>query len=528
MATTLQLINDGTQFNDPTADNLRAGAEKLNANFEGVWAALGSSTIAGSTLNSLGSMASQNASTVSITGGTISGVTITNFTESSGSIPASSIVGVMGVSQGGTGLATFGANFLLVGPSTGAAAAPTVRALLGLDVPTISLQTSGQGGVSGNLPATQLSGALSTNSLPLISLSSAVSGGVSGVLGTVNGGTGVTSAAANTFLGGGTSSTLPPVFRAIINADLPLSGVTSGTVGSASFIPVVAVNDRGIITSLTSAAAPSSVQTSQTFVTKTSAYTTAASDAGLAYDLSSAPLITLVSGGTFGIGKFIDFRSINSSSVGTVCTIAAASGTIDGRASISVYPQENFRLFSDGSVYTSKGRKRSGDKVLLLDVSASTVASADFSAPADTELHSLEFHIISAQPTSAAVAMRWATTASVLTTNYSYSFHALSTSGVNASAAANSAASVLFGPVLDASSTSEVTGKIFFDNYQDSGKFRKPYGLGTLHNVSVQSTDLLFAGLNNTDSGALSTVRFLTSTGGNYNTLHIQAWAVRQ
>lgn len=495
---TLEVINVGTQFNDPDADNLRAAFTKTNDDFAKVWGALGSSTVSGSVLNSLGSMASQNASTVSITGGTITGVSISGFTASSGSIPASSIIGVMGVSQGGTGLATFGSNFLLIGPSSGAAAAPTVRALLGADIPTISLQTSGQGGVSG-------------------------------ILGTVNGGTGVTSAAANTFLGGGTSSTIPPAFRALVNADLPLSGVTAGTVGSTILIPVVAVNDRGVITSLTSASVGAAAQTSQTFVTKTSAYTTGASDAGKAFDLSSAPLITLVSGGTFGIGSFLDFRSVNSSSVGTVCTIAAATGTIDGRTSISVYPQENFRLFSDGSVYTSKGRKRSGDKVLLLDVSTSAVASADFSAPADTELHSLEFAIISAQPTSASVAIRWATTASVLATStYSYAYHALATNGLSVSAAANNATSVSFGPVLDANSASEVTGKVFFDNYQDSGKYRKPYGLGTLHNLSVQSTDLLFAGLNSTDTGALSTVRFLTSTGGNYNTLHIQAWGVRQ
>jgi len=45
----------------------------------------------------------------------------------------------------------------------------------------------------------------------------------------------------------------PTAFRALVNADLPASGVTANTYGSSSAIPVVTVNSKGVITSVTTA-----------------------------------------------------------------------------------------------------------------------------------------------------------------------------------------------------------------------------------------------------------------------------------
>lgn len=42
-----------------------------------------------------------------------------------------------------------------------------------------------------------------------------------------------------------------PVFRALVNADLPASGAVAGSYGSASEIPVVTVNSKGVVTSIT-------------------------------------------------------------------------------------------------------------------------------------------------------------------------------------------------------------------------------------------------------------------------------------
>ena len=46
----------------------------------------------------------------------------------------------------------------------------------------------------------------------------------------------------------------PTAFRALVNADLPASGVTANTYGSALAIPVVTVNSKGVVTSVTTAA----------------------------------------------------------------------------------------------------------------------------------------------------------------------------------------------------------------------------------------------------------------------------------
>jgi hypothetical protein len=51
-----------------------------------------------------------------------------------------------------------------------------------------------------------------------------------------------------------------PSFRALVNADLPNSGVTANTYGSASLIPRITVNSKGIITGVTEVANPSGGQ----------------------------------------------------------------------------------------------------------------------------------------------------------------------------------------------------------------------------------------------------------------------------
>jgi len=46
----------------------------------------------------------------------------------------------------------------------------------------------------------------------------------------------------------------PTLFRALVNADLPASGAVANTYGSSTAIPVVTVNDKGVITGITTAA----------------------------------------------------------------------------------------------------------------------------------------------------------------------------------------------------------------------------------------------------------------------------------
>ena len=89
--------------------------------------------------------------------------------------------------------------------------------------------------------------------------------GVAGASGQVliSGGTGAytwgsaliqTDQPANVVYGGpAAGADAPTLFRSLVNADLPASGVTAGTYGSSSLIPVVTVDAKGVITGVTTA-----------------------------------------------------------------------------------------------------------------------------------------------------------------------------------------------------------------------------------------------------------------------------------
>jgi hypothetical protein len=65
----------------------------------------------------------------------------------------------------------------------------------------------------------------------------------------------VTPQAANTFFAGpAAGGSADPLFRTMVNADLPNSGATPGSYGSITAIPVITVNAKGVITSIGSTA----------------------------------------------------------------------------------------------------------------------------------------------------------------------------------------------------------------------------------------------------------------------------------
>ena len=96
-------------------------------------------------------------------------VNTSNATVSSVALALPSIFSVSGspITTAGTltgSLATQSANTHFAGPASGVAAAPTFRALVSADLPAVNLASSSAGGVTGNLPVTNLNGGTAASS----------------------------------------------------------------------------------------------------------------------------------------------------------------------------------------------------------------------------------------------------------------------------------------------------------------------------------------------------------------------------
>lgn len=92
----------------------------------------------------------------------------------------------------------------------------------------------------------------------------------------------ISNQAANVVYAGPASSPdAPTAFRALVNADLPASGVTANTYGSSSLVPVITVNSKGVITSVSTAS-----------ITATGTVTSVAMTVPTGLSISGSPITT--------------------------------------------------------------------------------------------------------------------------------------------------------------------------------------------------------------------------------------------
>jgi len=143
---------------------------------------------------------------------------------------ASNVTGVVAVANGGTGVATTTANFIFAGPSSGSPAAPTFRALTTADIPALSYVTS----VALSLPSIM-----------------AVTGSPVTTSGTLTG-TLTTQAANAIFAGPSSGAGAAPTFRSLTTADIPAMGatITNDTTTSTNVYPLFAAATSGSLTTV--------------------------------------------------------------------------------------------------------------------------------------------------------------------------------------------------------------------------------------------------------------------------------------
>lgn len=167
--------------------------------------------------------------TIGVTAAALDKVDDTNVTMTLSGSPSTALIaattmglgwtGQLAVSRGGTGAATTTANFIFAGPSSGAPAAPTFRALTTADIPALAY------------------GSVSSVGLSLPSIMT-VSGSPVTTSGTLTG-TLTTQAVNAIFAGPSSGAAAAPTFRSLTTADIPaLSYVTSVAATVPSFLSI--------------------------------------------------------------------------------------------------------------------------------------------------------------------------------------------------------------------------------------------------------------------------------------------------
>ena len=244
-----------------------------------------------------------------ITASDISGVGTGSVTSVSLSLPSIFAVSGSPITTSGTltsSLVDQAVNTIFAGPASGGSATPTFRALVNNDLPDTAV-TPGVYGSSNSTPIVTVNSKGLITSLTTVSTNTGSVTSVGLSLPTnlfSTSGTPVTSAgtltgsfntqASNSFFAAPSGSSGSPVFRSILNLDLPTSGVTPGVFGSSTSTPIVTVNDRGVITSISTVSTASggggSGITSLNALTASS-QTFATSTTGTDFSISSATSI---------------------------------------------------------------------------------------------------------------------------------------------------------------------------------------------------------------------------------------------
>ena len=192
----------------------------------------------------------------------------------------------------------------------------------------------------------------------------------------------ISNQAANVVYAGPASSPdAPTAFRALVNADLPASGVTANTYGSASLVPVITVNSKGVITSVSTAS-----------ITTTGTVTSVAGT-GTVNGITLTGTVT--SSGSLTLGGALSGVSLTTQVSGTVPVANGGTGTatpsLVAGTNVTItgtWPNQTVNATSSGGTVTSvamtvpTGLSISGSPITTSGTVALTFASG-YSIPTD-------------------------------------------------------------------------------------------------------------------------------------------------
>ena len=138
------------------------------------------------------------------------------------------------------------------------------------------------------------------------------------------------------YAGPAAGASAPTAFRSLVNADLPASGVTANTYGSTTAIPVITVNDKGVVTSVTTAAITGGLvyQGSWNASTNTPTLTSSVGTNGYYYVVSVAGSTNLDGITDWLVGDWAIFNGVNWQKIDQTNLVSSVNGQV-GAVSIS-------------------------------------------------------------------------------------------------------------------------------------------------------------------------------------------------
>jgi hypothetical protein len=180
---------------------------------------------------------------------------------------------------------------------------------------------------------------------------------------------------ANYFYAGPTAGpSAPTTFRTMVNADLPASGVAANTYGSASSVPVFAVNSKGVVTSVTNTTIA---------IGNSNLANSAITINGNSVSLGGSTTVTATATNALTIGTGLSGTSYNGSSAVTIAiantgVTAASVGSASKTLTATVNAQGQLTALADTNIAISNTQVSGlGSAALLTAGAAGGVATLD-------------------------------------------------------------------------------------------------------------------------------------------------------
>ena len=185
---------------------------------------------------------------------------------------------------------------------------------------------------------------------------------------------------ANYMLASPNGSAGTPSFRAMVNADLPASGVTANTYGSSTAIPVVTVNSKGVVTSVTTSSFTGglSYQGSWNALTNTPTLTSSVGTNGYYYIVSVAGTTNLNGVTDWQVGDWAIFNGSTWQKIDQTNLVSSVNGQV-GVVSIA-YADLAGSIPTWNQNTTGTAANVTGTVAILNGGTGQTTASAAFNA----------------------------------------------------------------------------------------------------------------------------------------------------